>query len=122
VVEGSQLDQVAVRRRLIDGGKAAVMASTDPLIVLARDVYPMRRRLEKSHEVEVETPTLQAADELEKIRFKLYGKDVYPDATFSLRLSYGKVSGYDADGVLVPFQTNFAVCTPAVSPSAEAAV
>jgi len=108
VVEGSQLDQVVVRRELIDGGKAAVMASTDPLIVLARDVYPMRRRLEKSHEVEVETPTLQAADELEKIRFKLYGTDVYPDATFSLRLSYGKVSGYDADGVLVPFQTNFA--------------
>jgi hypothetical protein len=107
-VEGSQLDQVAERRKLIDGGQAAVMASTDPLIVLARDVYPLRRRLEKRHDVEVETPTLQAGDELEKIRFRLYGKDAYPDATFSLRLSFGKVSGYDADGMLMPFQTNFA--------------
>jgi hypothetical protein len=107
-VERSQLDQVAARRKLIDGGKAAVMASTDPLIVLARDVYPMRRRLEKNYEVEVETPTLQAGDELAKIRFKLYAKDAYPDATFSLRLSYGKVSGYDVDGMLMPFQTNFA--------------
>ena len=38
----------------------------------------------------------------------MYGKDAYPDATFSLRLSYGKVAGYDADGVLMPFQTNLA--------------
>ena len=57
VIEGSQLDQLAERRELIDGGKAAVLGSTDPLIVLARDVYPMRRRLEKTYEVEVETPT-----------------------------------------------------------------
>ena len=108
MVGASQLDQVAERKKLIDGGKAAIMASTDPLIVLARDVYPMRRRLEKNYEVEVETPTLRASDELEKIRFRLYGKDAYPDATFSLRLSYGKVGGYDADGMLMPFQTNFA--------------
>jgi hypothetical protein len=107
-VEGSRLDQVAERKKLIDGGKAAVIASTDPLIVLARDVYPLRRRLEKAYEVEVETPTLQAGDELEKIRFRLYGKDAYPDATFSLRLSFGKVGGYDADGMLMPFQTNLA--------------
>jgi len=107
-VEGSQLDQVAERRKLIDGGQAAVMASTDPLIVLAREVYPLRRQLEKRHEVEVETPTLQGGDELEKIRYGLYGTDAYPDATFSLRLSFGKASGYDADGMLMPFQTNFA--------------
>jgi hypothetical protein len=108
VVEGSTLDQVAQRKKLVDGGKAAVMASTDPLIVLARDVYPMRRPLAKRYEVEVETPTLQAGDELEKIRFKLYGTDAYPDATFSLRLSFGMVSGYDAEGMLMPFQTNLA--------------
>ncbi len=108
VVEGSTLDQVAERKKLVDGGKAAVVASTDPLIALARDVYPMRRPLAKRFEVEVETPTLHAGDELEKIRFKMYGTDAYPDATFSLRLSFGKVSGYDADGMLMPFQTNLA--------------
>ncbi|MEP6941759.1 MAG: S46 family peptidase [Betaproteobacteria bacterium] len=107
-VDGSQLDQVAVRRKLIEGGKAAVMASTDPLIVLARDVYPMHRRLEKTYEVEVETPTLRAGDALATIRLKSYASDAYPDATFTLRLSFGKVSGYNADGVLMPFQTNFA--------------
>ena len=108
LIEGSHLDQVAERKKLVDGGKAAVAASTDPLIVLARDVYPMRRPLAKRYEVEVETPTLQAGDELEKIRFRLFGKDAYPDATYSLRLSFGKVNGYDADGLLMPFQTNFA--------------
>jgi hypothetical protein len=108
VVDGSQLDQVAVRKKLIEGGKAAVMASTDPLIVLARDVYPMHRRLEKSYEVEVETPTLRAGDALGALRLKLQGNDAYPDATFTLRLSYGRVRGYNADGILMPFQTNFA--------------
>ncbi len=107
-IEGSQLAQVAERKKLLDGGKAAILASTDPLIVLARDVYPMHRRLEKSYEVEVETPTLQAGDELANIRYRLYANDAYPDATFTLRLSFGKVSGYDADGMLMPFQTNLA--------------
>ncbi len=108
VIEGTRLDKVAERRKLVDGGKAAVLASTDPLVVLARDVYPIRRPLAKRYAVEVETPTLQASDELEKIRFRLYGKEAYPDATASLRLSYGKVAGYDAEGMLMPFQTNFA--------------
>ncbi len=108
VIEGTRIDRAEERKKLIDGGKAAAAASTDPLIVLARDVYPMRRRLAKFHEVEVETPTLRAGDELEKLRFKLFATDAYPDATGSLRLSYGVVRGYDADGVLMPFQTNFA--------------
>jgi hypothetical protein len=68
----------------------------------------MRRKLEKTYEVEVETPTLRAGDALGRVRFKLQGKDAYPDATFSLRLSYGTVGGYDADGILMPFRTNFA--------------
>ena len=108
VIEGTRLDQVEMRRKLIEGGKAATAASTDPLIVLARDIYPMRRRLAKAHEIEVETPGLAAGDELEKARFRLFATDAYPDATGSLRLSYGTVRGYDADGILTPFQTNFA--------------
>jgi hypothetical protein len=107
-IEGTRLDQADERRKLIDGGKGAIAASTDPLIVLARDIYPMRRRLAKFHEIEVETPTLRAADDLERARFTLFAKDAYPDATGSLRLSYGTVRGYDADGILTPYQTNFA--------------
>jgi hypothetical protein len=92
---------------LAEGGAAAVAASSDPLILLARDVYPMRRQLEKQHEVEVETPTLRAADQIEALRFRLFGSDAYPDATGSLRLSYGTVRGYEANGILMPWHTNF---------------
>ena len=108
VIEGTRVDRAEERKKLVEGGKAATATSTDPLIVLARDVYPMRRRLAKFREIEVETPTLRAGDELEKLRFKLFATDAYPDATGSLRLSYGTVRGYDADGVLMPFHTNFA--------------
>ena len=106
-IEGTHLDQARERTQLIDGGLEAIQASTDPLIVLARDVYPMRRRLAKFDEIEVETPILQACDELESMRFKLSGTDVYPDATRSLRIGYGTIRGYDADGALMPWRTNF---------------
>jgi hypothetical protein len=107
VITGTRLDQADERKRLVDGGPAAVAASKDPLIALARDVYPMRRRLAKIYEVEIETPTLRAGDDLERLRFRLFGVQAYPDATGSLRLSYGTVRGYDADGIRMPWQTNF---------------
>jgi hypothetical protein len=107
VIDGTRMNELQERKRLLDGGLAGIAASTDPLIMLARDVYPMRRRLAKLHEVEVETPTLQAGDDLERMRYELFGTDAYPDATGSLRLSYGTVRGYDADGILTPWQTNF---------------
>ena len=107
VIDGTRMNELQERKRMLDGGLAGIAASTDPLIMLARDVYPMRRRLAKLHEVEVETPTLGAGDELERMRYELFGTDAYPDATGSLRLSYGTVRGYDADGILTPWQTNF---------------
>jgi Peptidase S46 len=107
IIDGTRMNELQERKRLLDGGLAAVAASTDPLVELAREIYPMRRRVAKLHEVDVETPTLQAGDELERTRFELFGTDAYPDATGSLRLSYGTVRGYDADGVLTPWQTNF---------------
>ncbi|HEX9275920.1 MAG TPA: S46 family peptidase [Casimicrobiaceae bacterium] len=107
VIEATRVDRVEERRKLIDGGAAAVNASADPLIVLARAVYPLRRRLAKYKEIDIETPIRQAADELGQLRFKLFGTDAYPDATGTLRLSYGTVRGYDADGILMPWRTNF---------------
>jgi len=107
VIEPSTLDRVAVRKALIDGGLAAVNASEDPLIALARRVYPMRRRIAKLDEIEVEEPTRQAADEIARLRLKALGSEAYPDATGSLRLSFGVARGYDADGILTPWQTNF---------------
>jgi len=106
-VAASQLDSAAERRRLLAGGIKAVEASRDPLIVLAREIYPLRRALARFAEVEVETPAKQAAEELGRLRFAVFGKDVPPDATGTLRLSFGVVKGYDADGVLTPWKTNF---------------
>ncbi len=106
-IEASKLDRVDERKRLVDGGLAAVNASSDPLIVLARSVYPLRRRLAKFEEVEIDTPIRQGADAIGRLRFKRSGTDTYPDATGTLRLSYGAVRGYDADGTLTPWRTNF---------------
>ncbi|MFO1303829.1 MAG: S46 family peptidase [Burkholderiales bacterium] len=107
VVVGTRLDEAQERKRLLDGGAAAIAASTDPLIVLSRDVYPMRRSVARRYEVDVESPSLLAGETLERVRYGLYGADAYPDATFTLRLGYGTVRGYDADGILTPWRTNF---------------
>jgi hypothetical protein len=107
VIDGTKLDQLSERKRLLEGGAKAIAESTDPLIVLVRDVYPMHRSVAKAYEVDVRTPTLGAGDAIERLRFAVDGTGAYPDATFTLRLSYGVVRGYDADGMLIPWATNF---------------
>jgi hypothetical protein len=107
-VGGTKLYDVAERRRLVEGGKKAVEDSTDPMIVLARQVDHVSRSLRKRFEEEVEEPERQAYAELAKLRFALLGKSVPPDATFTLRLAYGVVKGYEAEGQKVPFATTFA--------------
>jgi len=107
LVEATRLDRAEERRRLVEGGAAAVDASTDPMIVLARTVYPLHRRLARVEEVEVETPIERAADVIAQLRFAALPGETYPDATGTLRLAYGSVRGYDADGTLTPWHTNF---------------
>ncbi len=106
-IQPSRLDTAAERKRLLAGGIKAVEASSDPLIVLAREIYPLRRALARYAEVEVETPAKQAAEELGRLRFAVFGQDVPPDATGTLRLSFGTVKGYQSEGVLTPWKTNF---------------
>ncbi|MBI3523808.1 MAG: S46 family peptidase [Betaproteobacteria bacterium] len=107
LIEASKIDRAEQRVRLIEGGVAAVEASTDPLIVLARDIYPMRRALQKFAEIEGETPIKRAAEIIGRARYRAYGDRLAPDATATLRLTFGSVSGYDADGILTPWKTNF---------------
>ena len=104
----TRLADPAERRRVVDGGPAAVEASTDPMVVFARSVDPAARELRKRYETEVEEPERQAYGEIAKVRFALLGKSVPPDATFTLRLAYGVVKGYEAEGQPVPFATTFA--------------
>jgi V8-like Glu-specific endopeptidase len=104
LVTGSTLADPAVRLKLFDGGAAAVAASKDPMIALAREIDAESRRLRKIFEDEVEAPQRVAQQRIADARFKVLGTQIYPDATFSLRLSYGSVQGWTEAGSKVePF-------------------
>jgi hypothetical protein len=106
-VRESRLDDVAVRTALLAGGVPAIEASADPLIRLAHTVYPIRRELQRFKEEQVDTPVQQAADRLGQARFAIHGRQLPPDATASLRLSFGKVAGYESHGFATPWKTTF---------------
>ncbi|MFO0880295.1 MAG: S46 family peptidase [Gemmataceae bacterium] len=108
LIAGTRLFDVAQRKQLAEGGQKAIDASTDPLILLARTVDDEARRVRKRYEEEVEEPLRQAMGEIARARFQLLGKDVAPDATFTLRLAFGLVKGYTVDGAALPFHTTFA--------------
>jgi hypothetical protein len=108
LVNGSKLADVAERKRLFAGGARAVESSKDPLVVLARAVDGEARALRKRFEEEVEEPQRQANARIAKARFKLLGTAVAPDATFTLRLAFGVVKGYEAGGAKLPCTTTFA--------------
>src|SRR5271157_2208056 len=107
LVNGTKLADAGVRRKLVDGGQAAVAASDDAMIVLARKLDPMRRESIKWSEDNVSSVLQRAGEQLGKARFAVYGKTTYPDATFTLRLSYGQVQGYAMNGTKAPYKTTF---------------
>ncbi|NMO13598.1 S46 family peptidase [Pyxidicoccus fallax] len=98
VVKGSKLADVKVRQALYKGGQAAVDASKDPMIELAKLVDPDARAVRKQFEENVEAVIRKNSELIAKAKFEVYGTNQYPDATFSLRLSYGSVKGYTEDG------------------------
>jgi hypothetical protein len=105
LVRGSKLADPAVRKALWEGGTAAIAASTDPMIVYARRIDPNARRLEKLYDAQYDAPVTAAQAKLSDARFAAYGATQYPDATFTLRISYGKVAGWMERGKMVPFAT-----------------
>jgi len=103
LVTGSSLADPKVRIKLLEGGAAALRGSTDTMIALAREVDAESRRLRKIYE-EVQGIEAVAQQKIAEARFKIYGKQVDPDATFTLRLSYGAVGGWKEAGTNVdPF-------------------
>jgi len=106
-VEGSKLADPAFRRALVEGGVAAVQASTDPMIGLARTIDPFDRQRIKAFEDSVESVETPAGEKIGQARFAVYGKSLYPDATFTLRLAYGAVKGYPMNGTQAPPMTTF---------------
>jgi hypothetical protein len=104
LVAETKLDDAALRRQLWEGGKAAVDASQDPMIELVRAVDGDARLIRRTYEDDVEAPITAASEKIAQMRFAAYGTQVYPDATFTLRLNYGKVTGWVENGTPVdPF-------------------
>jgi hypothetical protein len=80
------------------GGQDAIEASDDPLIQFVLRTDPLAREARTAYEARVAGPVDAAAEKIAKARFAVLGDSVYPDATFSLRLSYGKVAGWTGAG------------------------
>ena len=102
LVSGTHLEDVALRKRLAEGGLEAVHASTDPMIQLARLVDMPARRARETFEQKVDEPMRQAYARIAKAEFAVKGTNVYPDATFTLRLAFGVVRGYAELGRSLP--------------------
>jgi len=107
-VLGSKLMDVAERRRLAEASADEFAASDDPLIELVRSLDPMARALRTKYEDEVQSVERAAYAKISAARFAVLGEMVYPDATFTLRLSYGAVAGYQDGDRSIPPYTVFA--------------
>jgi peptidase S46-like protein len=98
LIDNTKLDDVAARKQLYEGGKAAVDASTDPLIKIMKEIEPEARAVRKQYDDEIDAVVRQDGASIAKIRFATEGTATYPDATFTLRLSYGVIRGYTENG------------------------
>ena len=106
LVTKTTLQNVAVRKALWDGGAAAVAASTDPFIELARRVDSAGRTVRKRYEDTIESVLQQGDEAIARARFAVSGTSEYPDATFTLRISFGTVKGFrEGDHFVPPFTT-----------------
>jgi hypothetical protein len=106
LIMNTKLDDVAVRKQLYEGGQQAIDASADPLIAVMRAIEPDARTARKEYEDKVESVVRRDGATIAKARFAQSGFTQPPDATFTLRLSYGQVKGYEENGKAIPFDTN----------------
>jgi hypothetical protein len=118
---GTQLANPAARKTLVEGGEAAVAASTDPLIALARRLDPMVRETRRFLEDEVDAPTTRAMEKVAQARWKAYGRTLPPDATFTLRLAFGTVKAFPDMGTsIAPFTTYYGLLDRTLSHGGKA--
>jgi hypothetical protein len=106
MIERTKLNDVAVRKQLYEGGEAAVAASADPLIITMRAVEPAALAVRQQYDDKVDSVVRRDGAVVAKARFAQSGFDQPPDATFTLRLSYGAVQGYSENGKIIPFDTH----------------
>ena len=102
LIDGTKLKDVAYRKQLVAGGSKAIAESTDPMIVLALAIEGESRTLRRRYETEVQASERANYAKIARALFEIEGTRLYPDATFTLRLSYGAVKGYEEKGKHVP--------------------
>ena len=98
VIDGTRLDDLALRTRLVDADLATIEATGDPMIRFALAIDPELRAALKDREDGLDAALTKYRTQLARARFRIKGTSSYPDATFTLRLSYGSVAGYDVGG------------------------
>jgi hypothetical protein len=108
LIDRTTLKDPAARKKLLEGGPAAIESSKDPMIAFARLIDPEARAVRADMEDNVQAPLAKNSGLIAQARFKLYGPSADPDATFTLRLSYGSVKGYEQAGKTVAPFTTFA--------------
>ncbi|MGZ5555507.1 MAG: S46 family peptidase [Candidatus Aminicenantales bacterium] len=108
LIAGTKLKDIDARKKLLDGGLTAVYQSQDPMIKLALLVDPVSRGLRARYEDQVDAVETRNGTRIAQAMFKLEGTSIPPDATGTLRLSFGAVKGYVENGRKVAFQTTFA--------------
>ena len=106
-VAGTRLGDVEVRRKLVEGGAEAVAASDDPMLRLIAKVEPVARARSRRERDEIGAVETAAGARIAEAYFAVHGRDTYPDATFTLRLTYGEVKGYEQGGEEIPWHTTF---------------
>ena len=106
-VRETKLNDPAARKALIEGSPTAIASSTDPMIALARRVYPVMKELRDWNEKNIANVETANGTRIAQARFAVYGRSMPPDANSQLRIEFGVVKGYEEDTTLVPFQTTF---------------
>jgi len=107
LIKGTKLRDVKVREALFNGGQKAIEASNDPMIKYFLMIDPEARKLRDYYEENVEAKLKRAGEKIAKAQFAIFGDTTYPNATFSMRISYGQVKGWDDNGKAVKPFTDF---------------
>jgi len=105
MIAGTKLDDITVRKQLYEGGEAAIAASTDPLIVVMKAIEPDALAARKQFDDKIDSVVRRDGTLIAQARFAQSGFAQPPDATFTLRLSYGAVKGYKEGGKDIPYFT-----------------